>query len=82
MLLDSRAKQTVVSSEAVLIEWYTRKKSRIIKLGPMVSFFNLAKVDLDLNGWKAGLEVLVDPLGCIRHTALLGRDVPGFHITV
>ena len=47
-----------------------------------MSSFGLAKVDLNLNGWKAEFEVLVAPPGYIRHTALLGRDVPGFHVTV
>ena len=72
----------MVSSEAVPIECYTREKRTVIGLGPMVSSFDLAKVNLDLKGWKAELEVLVALSGYIRNTALLGRDVPGLHVTV
>ena len=47
--------QTVVSSEAIPIECHTGEKRRVVGLGLMVPSFDLAKVDLNLNDWKAEL---------------------------
>lgn len=82
LLLDSGAEMTVMSSEVVPRECYTGQVGEARGLVPTVTSFDLAKVPIEIGGWKLDLEVLVAPQGTIKHTALLGRDVPGLEVSV
>ena len=59
LLLDSGAEMTVILSEAVPSECYTGRTGEARGLVPTVTSFDLARVPIEINGWKLDLEVLV-----------------------
>ena len=82
MLIDTGAEVTVVAKEILPNECLNGKQMEARGLIPTVTTFDLADVTLEVGDWELELEVLVAPLGSLKYTALLGRDIPGLEVTL
>ena len=76
LLIDSGADMTVVQDRVVPNECYTARSLAARGFGRDATYCKTAMVELEVQGRRLEMEVLVAPPNFLDNTALLGRDVP------